>query len=331
MTKPTQKSDEKGVFVSGRCPAHGDWQVKFPVGLGDEALEAVECPECSKMPSMRALSLEMVTLTGRCDKHGGAWTREVPKFAEGHMAGRCPRCDEEMKNRQDAEERQKARGNASRKKQAKIDELFDRAAIPRRFLNRSFDNYRTEGDAQALVLARAKRYAYKFDQAMARGASMVFYGKPGTGKNHLAAAIANHVIPNFGASVMFITVYELLQRIRASYKDSGPSESDIIKECAEVDLLILDEVGVQLGSRHEEVILTDLINRRYANVRPIILLTNLDREQIEVQLGARVVDRMEEGGGGSLAFEWDSYRSKVLKDDDLKGPDYDMPDWMADS
>lgn len=324
--------NEHATEISNHCPAHGQWRVKHMGDLSREAVAMVECPTCAKMPSTRALSIETVELTGYCEKHNRHWNRKVPKFGAQHMEGHCPDCDAERIARQDAEERSKHAGNLANKRNARIVELFERAAIPRRFRSRSFGNYlvESENDGQGEALARTKRYAKHFDKALERGASMILYGNPGTGKNHLAAAIANHIIPTFGASVMMLTVYELMQRIRALYQDRTKSEEELVKEIIGLDLLILDEVGVQLGTKHEEVILTSIIDGRYADMRPTLLLSNLDREQLTKQLGARVVDRMEEGGGGSIAFTWQSYRSQVIDDERLPRGKWQRPDWMGD-
>ncbi|MDN6682437.1 MAG: ATP-binding protein, partial [Enterobacterales bacterium] len=44
--------------------------------------------------------------------------------------------------------------------------------------------------------------------------------------------------------------------------------------------------------------------------RPTILISNLTREELVTFIGERVLDRMSDGGGCTLAFTWESYRSK---------------------
>lgn len=331
MNNRSQYSDFDDVTtVFGNCPAHGDWKIKHPGRMSPEMVLKEECPDCKKMPSMRALSIETVELRGDCPKHG-PWQHSVPKFGAQHMEGHCPDCDAERIARQDAEERRQHASALVNKRASKLEELFQRAAIPRRFQSRRFSNYTVDEALPDQIEAhkRTRTYAKHFDKALERGASMILYGNPGTGKNHLAAAIAHHIIPTFGASVMMITVYELMQKVRAVYQDKTKSEEALIREVVELDLLILDEVGVQLGTKHEEVILTSIIDGRYADMRPTLLLSNLNREQLVAQLGARVVDRMEEGGGGSIAFTWDSYRGKVLDDKRLPRGTWKRPDWLG--
>lgn len=69
----------------------------------------------------------------------------------------------------------------------KMQRTFNRSGIRPLHQNCSFDNYRVECEGQMNALARARQYVEEFDGNIA---SFIFSGKPGTGKNHLAAAIA---------------------------------------------------------------------------------------------------------------------------------------------
>lgn len=78
----------------------------------------------------------------------------------------------------------------------------------------------------------------------------------------------------------------------------------------EPDLLILDEVGVQHGSDTEKLILFEIINGRYEAARPTIVISNLDAAGLEQFLGERAFDRLREGGGRLVVFDWESHRGK---------------------
>lgn len=68
----------------------------------------------------------------------------------------------------------------------KMQRIMGRSGIRELHMNCSFDNYRVENDGQRKALALAREYAAGFENSIA---SFVFTGRPGTGKNHLAAAI----------------------------------------------------------------------------------------------------------------------------------------------
>lgn len=319
------------VTLTGTCIEHGAWQRRTATILADKFRG--HCPECEKRDrahtktELEPISIAVIELTGTCDTHG-AWERIAPKVIASKLEGRCPECEKDAQAAKDEEERVRLLRQAKTKKQRHIERLIGDAEIPRRFQQRSFDNYRAESDEQTAALQKAKAFADKFPRAMELGASFVFCGPPGTGKTHLACAIGNHVIRTYGNSALFITVFDLIQRVKATYGDKDKSEREVMQGFTMPDLLILDEVGVQFGTDYEKVIITDLINRRYAEMRPTIILSNLDQGELEAYLGARVIDRMFEGGGGVLAFNWDSYRARVIRDKDLPSGVYRQVDAM---
>lgn len=322
-----QAVDMTMVTVSGRCKTHGDWSNEVLKELSSRM--SGKCPECEKPP--QPIRFEMIDLVGTCEAHG-EWKRKTPAMFADKIRGKCPVCEQAAEAERAAAESTKLQTSAKASKERKINKLLEGSEIPRRFRGRTFENYRVESDSendpQFQALKRAKAFAEKFPKAMELGASFVFCGKPGTGKTHLACAIGNHVMNNFGNSVSFVTVFEVIQRVKATYGGGDKSESDVMRSFAQVDLLILDEVGVQFGTEFEKVIITDIINRRYSDMRPTIIMSNLTSDELSEYLGVRVVDRMYEGGGGVLAFDWDSYRSKVARDRNLPRGEYVANAWM---
>jgi DNA replication protein DnaC len=113
-----------------------------------------------------------------------------------------------------------------------------------------------------------------------------------------------------GSSAFFVTVSDAMRGIKATYdKGAGVSEADAIKALVDPKLLILDEVGADLGTDHNKVLLFDIINKRYEHVRPTIILTNLDQATLTTYFGERILDRLREGGGKLVQFTWASHRA----------------------
>ena len=67
--------------------------------------------------------------------------------------------------------------------------------------------------------------------------------------------------------------------------------------------------GAQYGTEGEQVILFDIINRRYQDQMPMILLTNQSKEGFKQYLGDRAFDRLREAGRW-VAFDWESHRGR---------------------
>jgi DNA replication protein DnaC len=155
-------------------------------------------------------------------------------------------------------------------------------------------------------------YAHKFAQHMTRGTSVVFVGKPGTGKTHLSVGIGLAIMRE-GRTVRYVTVQRAVRRVKDTWhKESKERESDALRWMTEVDLLILDEVGVQFGSDFEKNLLFEVLNSRYESRRPSVILSNLSQPEVQNYLGERVVDRIREDGGRVMTFDWASHRRTAV-------------------
>jgi hypothetical protein len=92
----------------------------------------------------------------------------------------------------------------------KAEQLLENSGIGERFLESNFENY--ERKCMPAAFDVALQYAEKFDNN--RGMGLIFTGNHGTGKTHLAAAIASHIIKNFYVTVNFVVFTDVLSDIR---------------------------------------------------------------------------------------------------------------------
>ncbi|EET0297612.1 ATP-binding protein, partial [Escherichia coli] len=163
-----------------------------------------------------------------------------------------------------------------------------------------------QNDGQRYALSQAKSIA---DELMTGCTNFSFSGKPGTGKNHLAAAIGNRLLKD-GQTVIVVTVADVMSALHASY-DDGQSGEKFLRELCEVDLLVLDEIGIQRETKNEQVVLHQIVDRRTASMRSVGMLTNLNYEAMKTLLGERIMDRMTMNGGRWVNFNWESWRPNV--------------------
>ncbi|GJL37379.1 ATPase AAA [Enterobacter hormaechei] len=240
--------------------------------------------------------------TATCEKHGeydrftliGKDLRGGEKFRHS----RCPTCIQEELARADANLRA-----------LRVADLLDNAGIARRFEHCEFGNYQPVNKGAAKNLAACQRYADSWTERLEAGAGLVMVGKCGTGKNHLAISIAKTIIRNHLARVEITDVMRLTRAVKNTWRNhSERTEDDVLDHFASLDLLIIDEVGVQFGSQAESAILQEVVNMRYESILPTILISNLTFEQLQESTGERIVDRVTDGGRNRLAFGWESWR-----------------------
>lgn len=190
------------------------------------------------------------------------------------------------------------------------------AGIPERFKQRTLESYvvNLDNSKQQKIFNFCKDYAANFQQIRKTGQSFMMLGTVGTGKTHLSIGVALEVMRN-GNSAVFSSASKIFRAIKDTYhKGSHQKESEVMAIYTQCDLLIIDEVGVQRGSDFEKETFFDVINERYENMRPTIILSNLTIEEIKVFLGERVFDRLRENGGKAFLLDWPSYRAEATYD-----------------
>lgn len=182
------------------------------------------------------------------------------------------------------------------------------ANIPPRFKHCELSNYTIRCSEQRLALDVATDYAEHFADRRRAGTCLVFVGRSGTGKSHLAIGIASHIM-RAGYGALYCNVYDAVRAIRDTWsRGASRSEEDVLRRFTSIDLLILDEVGAPMVNGGEQNELFKMINRRYERVAPTLVISNQNRDGLLASLGERAFDRLRENGGRLVAFDWESFR-----------------------
>lgn len=257
-------------------------------------------------PISSAVQAEQERVDRICPTHG-PFKALVVKVADCQpIIGRCQLCVAELAAKKEAEELEAKAKDRKRK----VDALIEQSDTPQRFMSATLEGYAADSVAQRKVLNHCRQFVEHYPEAMVSGASLVLCGRPGTGKTHLACAMGKGIAELWLRPFGFSTALQAIRSIKETYrKDSDRTESDAIDRLTEIDLLILDEVGVQLGTEHEKMLMFEVINERYQRCRPTILISNLNRAELTEYLGERIMDRFAECGA-VLAFDWSSHRRK---------------------
>lgn len=253
------------------------------------------------MPSAVAAPRQV---TGVCDEHG-QFPQTVNVIFGREFKTACPECQRLAK----AEEQERIRVQARQELAHKLGS----ALIPKRFAGKTLAGYIATSPGQKEALRICGKYADKFLEISPTGRCLLLLGKPGTGKTHLGVAIATEVMRKTDATAVYRTIGTVLQEIRATYsKTSERTESQILASLIGPSLLVLDEIGVskENPSDFELTTLFSIINGRYEQMRPTVIISNLDAAMLPAAIGERCFDRLREGGAIAVPFEWESQRGK---------------------
>lgn len=264
--------------------------------------------------------MERKTVIIQCGRHGAVEATAYKMVSTWTEPG-CPGCAADNQQRR---EKQEAAEKANAEKQRQADLLATRkrnSGIPQRFTNTGFETYDCFSPDVIRVADAAVDYAARFPENLKRGTGLILIGNTGTGKTHLACAIARAVIESGYGAATYITAAQACRRVKDTYhQESERSTQQAIDALASPALLILDEIGVQHGTETERNILFEIINERYENLLPTILISNLNLPALAEYVGDRVVDRMKENGGSVLKFVWDSRRGMTSSVNDNAMP-----------
>jgi DNA replication protein DnaC len=119
---------------------------------------------------------------------------------------------------------------------------------------------------------------------------LVFTGDYGSGKTHLAAAIANHRNDQ-GYPVLFVVVPDLLDHLRAAFSPQSPVSYDKrFEEVRTSPLLVLDDLGTESATPWAREKLYQIINFRYAARLPTVITTASPIEDLDPKLATRILD-----------------------------------------
>lgn len=220
----------------------------------------------------------------------------------------CPRCVKE----QEEAARAAAKEHAAQERQLALEMRLGQAAIPPRFRNRTLDSFIASTKEQQSAQRVARDYLENFDEYAAEGRGLVLAGPPGTGKSHIATSILSAALERH--SGCYVTCSDFIRAVRSTWhRESEKTEAQVLGEYAGVTLLVLDEIGVAFGSEGEQKHLFDLLDRRYRDLLPTIILTNEDASGLRRFVGERVFDRLTENSEW-ISCSWASYRSKAGKE-----------------
>jgi DNA replication protein DnaC len=168
------------------------------------------------------------------------------------------------------------------------------------------------GDDWATTYAEASK-------AVSQGGLVAFLGNRGTGKTQMAAEIAKsgewtRDKGEWNGNTMVAgktAIYRRAMDIFLDLRDRSPghSEKTVLEKLTYCGLLVIDEFQERGETPFEDRIITNLLDKRYNDERPTILIANLDREGLKNMLSPSVIDRMRQNGR-SFLFNGKSYRTK---------------------
>lgn len=148
-----------------------------------------------------------------------------------------------------------------------------------------------EGETSRRVEAFIKHY----EEGM--GLFLVVLGGVGTGKTHIACSVMNEL-----QSGTYLDMPELHLKLNTADRyNATETREQLMHRLSKCKLLVLDEVGRMPNRKEQEQeTLFYLMNKRYANGRATIIVSNMSLKEFNEFAGQAIIDRMK---GRSIFLE----------------------------
>ncbi|MDA1095715.1 MAG: ATP-binding protein [Chloroflexi bacterium] len=153
----------------------------------------------------------------------------------------------------------------------------------RRFQQMTFDAFRPRRSELTPAQQQGMDAVYRASRTYADHPEgwLVLVGDHGTGKTHLAAAVA-HTCQAAGIGVLLLVVPDFLDHLRYTFRpESNTSYDEMFEEVKNIPLLILDDLGSHSTTPWAREKLYQIINYRYNAQLPMVVTTDLSLDELE--------------------------------------------------
>lgn len=187
------------------------------------------------------------------------------------------------------------------RKKIKAEMRLEFANVPEPLMNvkiRDFDpNLYKDSKSVSLANNVLKSVCYfirNIDEFMVAGKGLYIYSEAkGSGKTMIAAAIANKLLESTSYAVKFATMVDILKEIKSTYdNDSQINESELLDSLNSVDILVIDDIGVETPTAWVRENVQQIMNTRCLNKQITIFTSNVHIN--ELKYDGRVRSRINE-------------------------------------
>ena len=192
-----------------------------------------------------------------------------------------------------------------KRKQKYINSIFSQSTVNGSLKDATVNNYQPQNEKQVYAKKTAIEYVKTF--SVDKPKSLILQGSYGTGKSHIAYAIAK-AIKNEGHSVAFMHIPMLMERIKATYnKNAAETTDELVQLLSNIDLLVLDDIGVE-NTEHTLNKLFSIVDNRVGKNN--IFTTNFSDKELNQNMNWQRINSRMKHNARTVKVLGDDYRER---------------------
>lgn len=193
------------------------------------------------------------------------------------------------------------------------------ANIPKVFKDLTINSFRvdiysgSEGINKALIAKKvAANFIKNFEIFQEEGKGLYFYSHTkGSGKTRMAISIGNAIVKIKKLGVKYTTTMDLLSEIKNTFNGGSKlTEVQLIDFIKKIDVLILDDLGVENPTPWVKSIFYSILDGRMDNKKITIFTSNLSMDELDYD--ERLKSRVEKMAI-PIHFPEESIRGKIAR------------------
>lgn len=229
----------------------------------------------------------------KCNKCGN--TYDYYKFSNGH----------EFRHGCDCELIEIGKKERAARKEKYLNRIFNQSNVNASLRDATVNSYQPQNEHQVQAKKTAIEYVKTF--SVDKPKSLILQGSYGTGKSHIAYAIAK-AIKNEGYSVAFMHIPMLMERIKATYnKNATETTDELVQLLSNIDLLVLDDIGVE-NTEHTLNKLFSIVDNRVGKNN--IFTTNFSDKELNQNMNWQRINSRMKHNARTVKVLGDDYRER---------------------
>ena len=174
-------------------------------------------------------------------------------------------------------------------KQEKIDRAFRLSGVSGMFKRKRL----TDLESNKTLHKECQKYVENWETMKNNGFGFYFWGNVGAGKTHTATALANELMEKQMVEVLFLSLPATVARVKKTFdSEVKTADSELFERMKHVELLVLDDMGVEKLSDWLEDEIYQLIDHRWKNQKPMIITSNQSLDDLYKHYKPQIASRI---------------------------------------